>query len=520
MQITLATMMEPWVVLTCPTVVDKRHRTKRIGPNGRIIIMNASEIHADLSNSTMPDRRRFMYGLGAGLGSVALSWMLARDATQAQAATTPSRLLAPKAPHHPATAKNVIYLIMEGGPSQMDTFDPKPELARQDGKVYSRGDVKSVQVKGTRYFVKSPFSFSRYGASGREVSELFSNLGHCVDDMTIVRSLYTDSDNHPAALFQYNTGLPLQGNPSVGSWMVYGLGSENENLPAFVVLRDGKPFGGNASWANGYLPAVYQGTQFRSGPRPVLDLEPAEQMTRAEQIRNLELLKQLNVRHQQRHPRNTDLDARIASYELAFRMQSEIPEAVDVAGEDAATQALYGLDQKETKAFGERCLLARRLVERGVRFVQVWAGGWDSHDDVQGGHARAAKAVDKPLAGLLTDLKRRGLLDETLVVWGGEFGRTADTTEAAFNKQKPGRDHNPRAMTMWFAGGGVKRGGLIGETDEFGEHAAVDRFHMRDMHATLLHLMGLDQDELTFYHAGRFKRLTDTGGEIIWDLLA
>jgi hypothetical protein len=471
---------------------------------------------------TPPHRRRFLYHLGAGLGSVALSWLLDRDRASAQGATAgpTGGLLAPRAPDYPARAKSVIYLIMEGGPSQMDTFDPKPELDRQDGKVYARGEVKTVQVRGTRYFVRSPFSFSRYGQSGREVSELFSHLGHCVDDMTIVRSLYTDSDNHPAALFQYNSGLPLQGNPSVGSWMVYGLGTENENLPAYVVLRDGKPFGGNSNWGNGYLPAVYQGTQFRSGPRPVLDLDPAEAMSRDEQIQNLQLLKQLNRRHQDRHPLNTDLEARIASYELAFRMQSEIPEAVNMADEDAGTQTLYGLDQKETRAFGERCLLARRLVERGVRFVQVWAGGWDSHDNVKGGHAKAARAVDKPLAGLLMDLKRRGLLDETLVVWGGEFGRTADTTEAAFNKKQPGRDHNPRAMTMWFAGGGVRQGGLIGETDEFGEHAVEKRFHMRDMHATLLHLMGLDQDSLTFYHAGRFKRLTDTGGDIIRELLA
>jgi hypothetical protein len=466
----------------------------------------------------MQPRREFLYQLGAGVGSVALSWLLARDGLQA--AESPASPLAPRPPHHRAQAKAVIFLIMEGGPSQVDTFDPKPELERLDGQVFTRGNVKTNQVKGTRYFVRSPFQFEKYGECGREVSELFHHVGSCVDDMAVVRSVYADSDNHPAALFQYNTGLPVQGNPSMGSWMVYGLGSENENLPAFVVLRDGKPFGGNSSWGNGFLPAVYQGTQFRSGANPVLDLESAAGITKDEQRQNLELLQQLNRRYQEQHPEQSELAARLAAYELAFRMQSEIPETVDLASESQLTQSLYGLDQDETKSFGERCLLARRLVERGVRFVQVWAGGWDSHDNVHEGHRKAAKAVDKPIAGLLTDLKQRGLLEETLVVWGGEFGRTPDTTEAAFNKKKPGRDHNPRAMTMWLAGGGAKPGALIGATDDFGERAAEQRHHLRDMHATLLHLMGLDQEKLTFYHAVRFKRLTDTGGNLIQGLLA
>jgi hypothetical protein len=331
--------------------------------------------------------------------------------------------------------------------------------------------------------------------------------------------VYAESDNHPAALFQYNTGFPVQGNPSMGSWMVYGLGTENENLPAFIVLRDGKPFGGNSCWSNGFLPAVYQGTQFRSGEDPVLDLQSAAKLERGQQEKNLDLLGRMNRRHQALHPHQSELAARIEAYELAFRMQSEIPETVDLASESSRTQALYGLDQEETREFGRRCLLARRLVERGVRFVQVWAEGWDSHDDVKEGHAKAAKSVDKPLAGLLIDLKERGLLNETLVVWGGEFGRTPDTTEAAFNKQKPGRDHNPRAMAMWLAGGGVRGGTLIGATDEVGEKAAEQPYHLRDMHATLLQLMGLDQELLTFYHGGRFKRLTDTGGQIIEGLI-
>jgi hypothetical protein len=470
-------------------------------------------------DSRSQPRREFLYQLGAGVGSVALSWMLSRDCAVSAAESAPS-LLAAQAPHHRARAKSVIFLIMEGGPSQVDTFDPKPQLDRQDGKVFSRGDVKTNQVKGTRYFVRSPFKFQRYGECGHEISELFTHLGGCADDIALVRSAYGDSDNHPAALFQYNTGLPVQGNPSMGSWMVYGLGTENENLPAFVVLRDGKPFGGNSSWSNGFLPAVYQGTQFRSGDNPVLDLQSAAQLDRDEQRQNLDLLQRMNRRHQQQYPQQSELAARIEAYELAFRMQRQIPETVDLASESEPTRALYGLDQDDTKSFGQRCLLARRLVERGVRFVQVWAGGWDSHDDVKHGHTKAAKAVDKPLAGLLRDLKQRGLLDETLVVWGGEFGRTPDTTEAAFNKQKPGRDHNPRAMTMWLAGGGVKPGIIVGATDEFGEKSAEQRHHLRDIHATLLHLMGLNQDLLTYYHGGRFKRLTDTGGKIVDALLA
>jgi membrane-anchored protein YejM (alkaline phosphatase superfamily) len=353
---------------------------------------------------------------------------------------------------------------------------------------------------------------------------LFRETAANVDDMAFVRSVYAESDNHPAALFQFNTGVPVQGNPSIGSWVVYGLGTENQDWPAFVVLRDGKPFGGTSSWGNGYLPALYQGTQFRGGDHPVLNLHPPEGVTPQHQQKNLDLIQKLNRKHQTRHPDHLDLQAHIASYELAFRMQTTIPEAVDLASEPESIQKLYGLDNKETKTFGTRCLLARRMVERGVRFVQVWSGGWDSHADIINGHGKAAKRVDRPLAGLLKDLKQRGLLEETLVVWGGEFGRTVDTTEAAWNKKEPGRDHNPRAMTMWFAGGGIKGGSIVGATDEIGENAVDQRFHLRDVHATLLQLMGLDQEKLTYYHGGRFKRLTTNlvdggGGEIIQDML-
>ena len=461
-------------------------------------------------------RRRFLGRLGFGAGTLALQWLLQRDAVAASGAE-PSPLAA-KPPHHAATAKSVIFVVMEGGPSQMDSFDPKPELERLHGKTFQRGDVKSNQVRGSRFFVRSPFQFRRYGECGAPASELFPHVGACADDIAFLRSGYCDSDNHPAAVFQYTTGMAVQGSPSIGSWVVYGLGSENDDLPAYVVLRNGKPFGGTAAWSNGYLPAVYQGSQFRSGESPVLNLKSAGGISKAAQRNQLALLSELNARHQQ--PRRlAELEARTASYELAFRMQSSIPLAADVASESKATHRLYGLDQDATREFGRRCLLARRLVERGVRFVQIWAGGWDSHDNLEAGHRNAARAVDRPLAGLLTDLKRRGLLSETLVVWGGEFGRTADTTEAAWNKKRPGRDHNPRATPMWFAGGGVRGGATIGATDEIGENAVEKRWHLRDIHASLLHRLGLNQDVLTYYHAGRDKRLTDTGGELIPELV-
>lgn len=475
------------------------------------------------SFQTTSGRREFVYQLGAGIGCVALSWLLDQEALPAgENRRGPSSVsqLQSKPKHFRARAKAVIFFVMEGGPSQIDTFDPKSSLERLDGKLFARDRVKSNQVKGKRYFVNSPFKFRRYGQCGMQVSELFQEVASCVDDMAFVRSVHADSDNHPAALFQYNTGYPVQGNPSVGSWVAYGLGTENQNLPAFVVLRDGKPYGGTATWGNAYLPSLYQGTQFRSGPIPVLNLQPPAGVSRHEQRKNLDLIQQLNRKHQRLRSEHSDLEARIAAYELAFRMQAEIPEAIDIGNESAETRRLYGLDQQVTRSLGTRCLLARRFIEQGVRFVQVWSGGWDSHGDIKKGHANAARKVDRPIAGLLKDLKQRGLLEETLVVWGGEFGRTPDTNEAQFNKRQPGRDHNPGAMTMWFAGGGVKGGTTIGATDEVGGQAVESRFHLRDVHATLLRLLGLDQTKLTYYHGGRFKRLTDNGGNIIYDLMA
>ena len=470
-----------------------------------------------LTDRIATNRRQFMFQSGVGLGGVAATWMLHRESAAAAPHVNP---LAARAPHFPARAKSVIFLMMEGGPSQIDTFDPKPELKKVDGQSFKRENVRTNQVRGNRYFVQSPFQFRQYGECGMEVSELFEHVGARVDDIAFLRSGYCDSDNHPAAVFQYMTGYPVQGNPSIGSWMVYGLGTENESLPSYVVLRDGKPYGGTTSWSNGFLPALYQGVQFRGGERPVVNLAPPRGTSRAQQRSTLRLLQSFNKTHQEDRSEFSDLEARIAAYELAFRMQTEIPEAVDLDRETEATHKLYGLDEGVTKDFGARCLMARRLVERGVRFVQVWGHGWDSHNDLLGGHRAAAKRVDRPIAGLLEDLKHRGLLHDTLVVWGGEFGRTADTREPAFKNKTPGRDHNPKATLMWFAGGGVRGGTVLGATDEFGDRAVEDRYHLRDVHATLLYLMGLDQETLAYYHGGRLKRLTDNGGEIIDGLIA
>ena len=477
-----------------------------------------------LLQSSLLDRRGFIYQLGAGVGSLALSCLLNQDAAAAAEALgskpTFNPLLA-RSPHFPARAKSCIFLMMEGGASHMDTFDPKPKLKELVGKTFKRDDkLKSNQNNGDRFFTASPFEFQRYGQCGREVSELFKNVANCVDDLAFVRSVYASSDNHPAALFEFLTGNAFQGSPSIGSWVTYGLGTMNQNLPAFVVLRDGQPFGGTATWGNAYLPTCYQGTQLRSGAIPILDLQPPEEVGAHRQRDSLNLLQMFNREHSQRNPTHPDLEARMASYELAFRMQTEVPGTLSIEGESESIRKLYGVDQEKTKAFGTRCLLARRLVERGVRFVQLWSGGWDSHDEILKGHRNAAEKVDVPIAGLIQDLKQRGLLEDTLGVWGGEFGRTPDTNEVNHKKNKPGRDHNPGAMTMWFAGGGTAGGTLIGATDEIGNTAVEQRKSLKDVHATLLHTLGLDQSKLTFYHAGRFKQLTDTGGNVIREILA
>jgi hypothetical protein len=430
--------------------------------------------------------------------------------------------LAAKAPNFAPRAKSVIFLFMVGAPSHIDTFDPKPELEKYDGQLLpaSFGTVISEFTKGDTPLLKSPWKFQKYGQCGMPVSTLFPHIAQHVDDLCFVRSFYTESTVHAPAMYQVNTGRILMGYPSMGSWITYGLGSESENLPAYVVMPqpEGTPEGGPPCWGAGFLPAVYQGTVFRPGPNPIINLHPPQGVTPERQRRTLDFLQSMN--EMDTLDSDTEMAARISSYELAFRMQSHAPEAVDISKENAATRQLYGLDEKHTAEFGTRCLLARRLVERGVRFVQIYSGGgpvsvqWDAHSNLVENHEKMAGMTDLPIAGLLTDLKQRGLLDSTLVIWGAEFGRLP------MSQGGNGRDHNPHGFTMWFAGGGSKPGTVVGETDEMGLRAVGKRLHMRDFHATILHLLGLDQNRLWFLHNGRQEKLTDFGGNVIQEMLA
>lgn len=479
--------------------------------------MNNGPMHRPLTNAAGADRREFLYGLGASLGAVALSAMLQQE--QARAAAS-SRPLAPRPPMFPARAKAVIMLFMEGGPSHIDTFDPKPALRRLHMQRFVRkGEDKSAMESGQRYFVQSPFRFRKVGQSGADMAENWQHLAEVADEICFFRGCQAESVNHPTALYHMNTGNRFGGDPAVGAWVTYGLGSENENLPGFIVLPElAYPQGGAANWSNGFLPAVYQGTTLRPEGSPILDLQPPAGVTREHQRANLDFLNRLNRRYNQRHAWNDELAARVANYELAFRMQMEVPEVLDLRGETAATHRLYGLDRPQTAAFGRKCLLARRLVERGVRFVQLYAGTWDSHDYIARAHARLIEAVDQPIAALLKDLKQRGLLETTLVMWCGEFGRSPDN--GIRGGIAYGRDHNAKAMAMWFAGGGTRAGCTVGATDEIGATAVEEVHPIRDVHVTLLHLLGLDDNKLTYFHAGRFKQLSQFGGKVIDKLIA
>ncbi len=464
--------------------------------------------------STPFTRRDALYGLGATLGSVAFSAMLADEA---RAAAGP---LSPKSPQVTPRATSCIFLMMDGGPSHIDTFDPKPKLNKLHLKEFARNDqMQSAMSSGKRYYVASPFQFRKAGASGVDMAMNWEHLAGVADELCFYRGCQVDSVNHPTALYQMNTGNRFGGDPAIGAWATYGLGSENRNLPGFVVLPDvSLPQGGAANWGNGFLPAHYQGTTFRANGSPILDLSPHPAITREHQRANLDLLGELNRRHAAERPENSALAARMESYELAFRMQAEVPELLDLGQESAQTQALYGIGEGPTDAFGRRCLLARRLVQQGVRFVQLYAGTWDSHDAIERAHGSLVKQVDKPIAGLIADLKRTGMLDSTLVVWCGEFGRSPDNgvrMGTAF-----GRDHNPKAMTILLAGGGVKAGHVVGATDDIGAEAVDCVHHVRDLHVTLLHLLGLDDNKLTYFHGGRFKQLSQFGGTVIKDLLA
>lgn len=463
-------------------------------------------------------RRDVLYGLGLGLGSVALTALLGKTSTSATTPTT--NPLAPRPGHLPARATSCILLMMEGGPSHIDTFDPKPKLDELHLREFVRaGKEKSAMESGQRYYVRSPFRFRKAGESGADMAENWQHLAQVADELCFFRGCQVDSVNHPTAMYQMNCGNRFGGDPAVGAWVTYGLGTLNQNLPAFVVLPEvSYPQGGAANWGQGFLPAVYQGTPLRPTGTPLLDLFPPAGVTPSRQRRNLDLLRELNEPYATGHPLQDELAARMANYELAFRMQMQVPEVLDLSRETAATQDLYGLNDPVTASFGRKCLLARKLVEQGVRFVQAYHATWDSHDDIARAHGQLIRSVDRPIAALITDLKQRGLLESTLVVWCGEFGRSPDNGVRAGTAY--GRDHNPNAMTIWLAGGGVNAGHTIGATDELGLTAVEGVAHVRDFHVTLLHLLGLDDNRLTFYHAGRFKQLSQFGGKVLEDLLA
>lgn len=471
--------------------------------------------------STAATRRAFLRRFGGGFGALALLDLLVKDGVLAADGPGLVHPLAAKPPHFPASATSVIDLFMYGGPSQVDLFDPKPELQKRDGQPLPTGETLDVFFGAPGPLMASPFRFQKHGQSGQWVSDILPELARVVDEIAIIRSMHAESNNHAPALFQMNTGQVRPGHPSLGSWASYGLGTENQGLPGFVVMCDprGGPIGGASNWGAGYMPASYQGTPFRTEGAPILDLAPPRRLSSQREDAKRDLLGRLNQADLVDHPDEPEWLARMHAYELAFRMQSEAPEAVDLSLETAETKRLYGLDHPVTEPFGRRLLIARRLVERGVRFVQVYSGGgkfdenWDAHYGLEKNHRLHAAETDRPIAGLLIDLKRRGLLDETLVLWGGEFGRMP------VSQSKIGRDHNPHGFTRWMAGGGVKGGVSVGQTDDFGYRAVEDPVHVNDWHATILHLLGLDHRLLTYLHAGRETRLTDVGGRLIEHVL-
>jgi hypothetical protein len=469
-------------------------------------------------------RREFLWQAGAGFTSLGLIDLLSRDgflSSQAVAADGVTKFssanpLAPKQPHFAPKAKSVIFLFMYGGPSHVDTFDYKPELYRLDGKTIQVKTKGRGGAKNEGRVVGPKWKFKQYGQCGKYVSDLFPHTAQCVDDIAFIHSMTADSPIHGSAMLQMNSGKILSGSPAMGSWVNYGLGSLNQNLPGFVVMLDptGGPISGAKNWSSGYMPAVYQGTILRSAGAPILNLEPQQGVSREMQRDFLDALGGYNEQHQLARIDNSNLAARISSYELAYRMQATAPDAVDVDAEPEEVKELYGLNEKRTNNFGRRCLLARRLVERGVRFVQLYSGGnhndanWDAHGDLEKNHNYHAGNTDKCVAGLLKDLKRTGLLESTLVVWGGEFGRQP-TAEYA---KGTGRDHNSYGFTMWMAGGGIKGGVSVGETDELGAAAVKDRFAVKHLHATILQQLGLDPERLTYFHSGLQQKLVGVEG--------
>jgi hypothetical protein len=465
---------------------------------------------------SLPTRRRFLRQSGMGFGGLALASLLDEQASAA-----------PRATHFPAKAKAVIWLFMTGGPSQVDLFDYKPELQRRDGQTLAGADPKTGFFTTSGKCLKSPFRFRQHGQSGAWVSELLPLTARHVDDLCFIHSCYSSQNNHAPAGIELSAGVNRPGYPSFGSWATYGLGSMNENLPAFVVMHDARPRGDDNLWSPGFLPKSYQPILLDAKRREeIANLNRPAAQTDSQQRAQLDLLRELNQQHSQARPQEADLSARIQSFELAYRMQTAAPEAMDIRQESTFMHKLYGLDNPATATFGRQCLLARRLIERGVRFVQIFSsasrisGGavadvpWDGHNDIDVNHRDCAATNDQPVAALLTDLKNRGLFDSTLVIWGGEFGRTSDSQGAK------GRDHNPHAHTIWLAGGGVKGGVHYGKTDDFGYKAVENRVGCNDLHATLLHLLGLDHTRLTYRFNGRDFRLTDVAGNVIREVLA
>ena len=457
-------------------------------------------------------RREFLQRAGCGFGAVALAALTQPSSVAAAPALNP---VAAKIPHHKARAKNVIFLFMEGGPSHLDTFDYKPLLNQLAGQKLPASFKPPLTAMGESNapLLECKREWKQRGQSGLWVSDWFENVAEHADDLTVIRSCVSSGINHAGGVCSMNTGSVFGGRPSLGAWVSYGLGTVNENLPGFVVIKDseGTVVNGVRNWGNGFMPAVYQGVEFNSEGVPIKYLDNPKGVSTERQRDKLDLLAALNRQFGETRADNTDLEARIRGYELAYRMQSEAPQAVDLSRETEATRKLYGMDQEETAVFGRNCLLARRLVENGVRFVQLYSGAgskWDSHKGIEKEHSKLCRAVDKPIAGLLSDLKARGMLDDTLVIWGGEFGRTP------MSEGGDGRDHNPTGFTMWMAGAGLQGGRTIGATDELGLYAVEDRLHVHDLHSTILHLLGLDHTKLIYPHKGRPERIDQNEGHV------
>ena len=475
-------------------------------------------------------RREFVWQMGGGFAGLALTSLLDKDGffgrhAAAESARREGSALAARPARLPTKAKSCIFLMMNGAPSQVDTFDYKPALEKYAGQPLPEGK-NYINSGGRRVGFLTPAfrKFRQGGDSGLMISDYFPNVRKHADKLAVVKSCHTDSHAHGSALVAMNTGKTFIGRPSLGSWCVYGLGTQNESLPGYVVILDkrGGQISGQPNWSSGFMSAAYQGTLFRPTGDPILDLRGPSHITRAAQRSQLDLLAKLNEQHLAARPGGDELATRIGSYELAFRMQTEAPEAVDLAQESESTLAMYGVGAAPTDEFGRNCLVARRLVERGVRFVQLYSGGghleetWDAHESIEKNHGRHGAEIDQPIAALLTDLEQRGLLEETLIVWGGEFGRMPFSE----GQNAPGRNHNPYGFSMWLAGAGVKGGMSWGETDDFGFEAVTDRVHLHDLHATILHLMGLDHEKLTWFHQGRDESLTDVFGNVVKGVLA